>query len=639
LATFPNACGFVLEHWYAPEQSQVVPISVRPSSREGTSVGPSFRLFVRALGTTPETVDEAQPVTTAGVILAYAGRIDNRNEVADRLGRPDLLRATDGAILAESYAAWGDTFPAKVLGEYSFALIDRRTGGLVAGRDSLGIGHLFHCEDAHSLWVASNLELLLDALPQWPSLDRPALAEYFASGGNLAMGNTIFSGIREMPAAHVIRGSRGKPVIRRYWQPNPERLLRGSSDDYDGELRRLLSEATRAAMRSSTPVWSDLSGGLDSSSVTAVAAMLTNNGYGPKHGLAAFSLMRSKTKSEEAEYQGVFLATYPLEHHTLDVDAHLPFANVDESPWCHPSHLGLYRPLTRAASKLFRSRGVHAHLNGRGGDVIFCGDHFPPVFLSELARGFKWGRWLRDMRQWARRGERSVANLLWHCSLAGANDYYAGEKRGTDIPRWIAPDFGTAVHSAISRPWQLGERLYGSPAREMLYRGITRISSTRRFITVGDERHPLLYRPLIEFVLALPWEHLVQPETDRVIQRRALRGILPEPIRTRLTKDTATHSLLRGVREGWSNISDVVQGRRIAQLGLVEPAAFRSACEQLRHGLIGNHLRYLIAALSLEMWLRSKESHGRSGGSDGHFWSLTADPVKPSPDREVSVGF
>jgi asparagine synthase (glutamine-hydrolysing) len=619
VGAFLNAHGFVLQYNRADRDDPAASIGSR-SPHEGTAGGARFRVFVRPFVTTPEAVGERQPIATPFVVLAYAGRIDNREDISHRLGRPGLRRAADGEILAEAYGAWGADFPAKVLGEYSFALIDRRSGQLVAGRDSLGIGRLFRCDHASGTWVASSLELLLDALPAWPSLDRGSLAEYFATGGLLSSGHTIFTGMSETPAAHVLVQSRDTATVRRYWQPDPERRVSFRRDeDYDEALRSLLFDAVRASLRSSTPVWSDLSGGLDSSSVLAAATLLDRSGCGDGHGLAAFSQVMSETvASDEGEFQREFLAAYPLDHHTVDVDAYRCFEMIDDTPSCHPSKATLYRSLSDAMSRLFAAHGVRAHLTGRGGDVLFCGDHCPPLHLAELVRDRKWGAWLRETRQWARQGERSFGNLVWHCSRGSLADPYAGREKGVP-PAWLPPGFRTDVQSAESAPWHSGERLYRSPAREFFYRSIMYISSIARFVAVGDERHPLLYRPLVEFVLALPWEQLLRPDQDRVIQRRALRGILPEAIRQRRSKATATHLLLKGYREGWPRIRDLTKGRRLAALGLVEPSAFEAACERLRHGLSGKHLRFYVAALTLEMWLRANERHRQDATVDPFF--------------------
>jgi asparagine synthase (glutamine-hydrolysing) len=490
----------------------------------------------------------------------------------------------------------------------------------VAARDSLGIGRLFRYDEAGAIWMASSLEMLLGALPKRPTFDRASLAEYIAGGGSMASGRTIYDGIRELPAAHVLVHTGRAMSVRRYWQPDPERrlALRGAGE-YDEAFRCLLFDAVRASLRSNTPVWSDLSGGLDSSTVTAAAALLERSGSGSSfsNGVGAFSLVGE----DQSEYQQEFLAAYPIEHHRVDTDQH-PLVDHDEPPSCHPSKAILSRPIFDAAAKLFTFYGVRTHLTGRGGEALFCGDAFPPLYLSELFRGLRWTRWFREASEWERLGHRSYWHLLWDCSLGRLTNPNDGASRSSSRlpPHWLAPGFVDQVRAAEKEPLSAGPRLYDSPARELHYRSILEKSKGARFMRVADERHPLLYRPLVEFALALPWEQMLRPDQDRLIQRRSLRGILPERIRLRTSKGSATLPLLlRGLRDSWPKVQPLTLGHHLARLDLVRAPAFQAACERLRHGLPVNQLRHFTAALSLEIWLRANERPQRDGPLAAYF--------------------
>lgn len=111
----------------------------------------------------------------------------------------------------------------------------------------------------------------------------------------------------------------------------------------------------------------------------------------------------------------------------------------------------------------------------------------------------------------------------------------------------------------------------------------------------------------------------MRPDQDRIIQRRALRGILPERIRLRTSKGSGTPPLLRGLRDAWPKLQPITMGRRLARLDLVRASAFQAACDRLRHGLLADQLRYFIAALSLEIWLRANESPQRDTSLAAYF--------------------
>ncbi len=609
--------GFVVRYMKAIDEQQPPVLDVCQDDRIGLAAGRRFRLLVRPLPTTPEAEAERQPYVFGHTVAVYQGRIDNRREIIDRIGDSLLEQVGDSELIARAYSKWGANFPAIVLGEYSFALINQHTEQLIAGRDSLGIGHLFQYQDTSAVWVASNLEILLAALPSRPSFDRSALAEYIATGGLLVSGRTIYTGIDEVPAAHVLVQSGAAVTVTRYWEPVPESQarLRGP-DEYDEEFRSILSAAVKAALRSNTPVWSDLSGGLDSSTVTALAASLDCSG---NDGITAFSMSASMTAlSNESPFQDDFIARYPIQQHRLDIDDYLSFG-TPEPPSCHPSKAIIYRPIRQATAELFAQHGAQTHLTGRGGDNIFCGDEFPPRYLAGLLRGLKLRQWIREINDWARQGKRSLWNLVWHCSRSSLTDLYAGEADRGIVPTWLIAPFRDQVTQIDEGQWTSGYRLYSDPGRELQYRSIQMTSRVVRFMPVGDERHPLLYRPLVEFVLDLPWEHLLRPDENRIIQRRALRNVLPESIRLRTSKTSATPVFLRGLRRHWTTVRHYTEGRRLAELDILDPIPFHAACERLRHGLLAKQFRYLVGALTLEIWLEANSNPVRDQATAGFF--------------------
>lgn len=139
------------------------------------------------------------------------------------------------------------------------------------------------------------------------------------------------------------------------------------------------------------------------------------------------------------------------------------------------------------------------------------------------------------------------------------------------------------------------------------FRSISHTASTDFFVRVGREWHPLLYRPLVEFMLSVPWKFLIDPKIDRVIHREVTKGLLPESIRRRTSKGNGTPLFLRSVRVNWPRIEPVLLRSRLAEMGLVEQAAFATAGRRLRHGVMSKQFRYMAGALSLELWLRSRE--------------------------------
>jgi asparagine synthase (glutamine-hydrolysing) len=554
------------------------------------------------------------PFIGGDVIVACTGHVDNAEEIARALGSPDLGGRSDAEVLAAAYSRWGERFPAHVVGHYSCVVFDRERGSLVAVRGDLGVEPLFRVVRHGVVWIASSLDLLLAVHSTRPPLEDGGLADYVASGGLINSGRTVYAEIDQVPPHHVLVFDGTRTKERCYWAPDASAASHVRSlDDTAAYLQSLLREAVRPAVRASSPAWSDLSGGLDSSTVTAFAALLCQAGEASGGTVEAFSLTASETKaSDEGRFQHDFLGMYPLPRHWLDMDRYVRYS--DEGPtFCHPSRAILDRPLWGEANRLFDVNSVGVHLTGLGGDAVFCGDGFPPLYLSELVRARRWRDWLREIRKWSSVGDRSLWNLMRHCSGTVLTDTYAGAPQGS-APLWLRTPFRDAVRGHDEGRWRSGNRVFESPARELQWRSIAQLASTERFLRVGNEWHPLLYRPLVEFMLSVPWPYLIGPTMNRVVHREATKLILPDSIRLRKSKGDGMPLYMRSVRVNWPRIERLLLRSRLADMGLVEPSLFKTAIERLRHGVLAKHFRYFAGVLSLEIWLQSKDSRGLAVG-------------------------
>ena len=124
---------------------------------------------------------------------------------------------------------------------------------------------------------------------------------------------------------------------------------------------------------------------------------------------------------------------------------------------------------------------------------------------------------------------------------------------------------------------------------------------------VADERLPLVHRPLVEFLLGLEWNFVVAPNTERLLMRRSLGGVLPELASS--TKECRTAygaALYEGLRTAWPRVSPFVTGERLAELGVVELRQFRAAIDAMKAGYEGPNPQIGRTALYLETWLGLK---------------------------------
>ncbi len=557
-------------------------------------------IVIRRYPATPESASEDQPVITPTVVLAYEGRVDNREEIGYALGLPRLAQQPDGAVLAAAYDAWGERLSAKAIGEYAYVAFDRRTQRLVAGQDSLGVRRLYYCTIGERFLITSNLRLLFQQFPETrPQYDREVLREYFAGIMTPWSGRTIWRGIRELGRGSVLVQRGQKLEEQTAWRPDPSRRERFRSPaEVDEMFRVLLFDAVRAALRSPGPVLCDLSGGYDSSTICSVAALLTgaSESLGPVIGWSLVS------RSDEGAFQDSVRRQYRIESHTVDLESHLPFQTLTDT---EIPTLGFVQQgsVERALLEFTSARGIRSRLKGTGADALFNKGGEAPVYLSDWIREGRFTAWARHFVAYLKGGSFNAWHLLRDCTV-GSLDVYAGKFRES-IPSWITPAFREEIRQANHEYLHTRPRTFRSDARERMYRW------TLCFIpyigrSLPDERMPLLYRPLVEFILGLDWLYIVHPNENRVLMRRSLRGILPEAVRTGEVQTAFSAALLEGLRAAWPRLSHFVTGDQLGELGVVEPKAFRANLEAMRAGYPGPNMQFSSTALYLETWLGFK---------------------------------
>ena len=118
-----------------------------------------------------------------------------------------------------------------------------------------------------------------------------------------------------------------------------------------------------------------------------------------------------------------------------------------------------------------------------------------------------------------------------------------------------------------------------------------------------ETRNPLLYRPLVEFMYAIPWEQKLSPQVDRCLQRRALKGVLPEVVRRRGHKAVGTWSFIEGIRRSGVWREYLCDQVKMAELGMVDAERWRQGVRQASIGQTHGD-RFFLTGVAIEAWLK-----------------------------------
>jgi asparagine synthase (glutamine-hydrolysing) len=205
-----------------------------------------------------------------GSWLTFNGEIYNYRELRDELGEHRFRTTTDSETLLVGYESWGDAMIEHLRGMFAFGLYDAGADRLVVGRDRLGIKPLCYTVVDGCLYFASEAKALLPVLPEVrtsPNALRDYLTFQFCLGGK-----TLFEGINELAAGHLLVVEGGSVTVRKYWDIDFVIDEDSSEAELDRRLEELLVESTDLHLRADVPVGGYVSGGLDSSLVAALAS-------------------------------------------------------------------------------------------------------------------------------------------------------------------------------------------------------------------------------------------------------------------------------------------------------------------------------------------------------------------------------
>ena len=581
-------------------------------------VDDSIGLAHLAFNTTPESVDETQPLVDrrSSLSVILDGRVDNRDALLSDLAAAgaDVRSGTDVEIILRAYQTWGERCPTHIVGDFAFVIWDGRRRRLVCARDPLGYRPLCYHLDERTLLVGSEPRQILDAGGLAREPNEGMIAEYLA-GAVASKEDTLFARVRRVPPGHVLIVESSRTRVTRFWPTDASRTLRYADDaEYGEHLRSILAEAVRCRLRSRGPVAAELSGGLDSSSVVAMASSLSAGGETRPE---TFSLSFPGLGCDESAFVRDMTRRWDLRAHTLDWHAPADRGYTDAVG----RHLDLpsypNAAMSRPLRSLARDRGFRVLLTGYGGDQWLTGS---PRHYADLLRH---GRLATLLREWRcdtadpaiRTPAFSLLRLgVWPLVPSRARQLFDAAARRPTPPPWIGRDFAERVH-LLDRVERRDDGLdFPSLAQRDLYRMSTSGLEVhfaeveeRSTAALGIEtRHPLMDRRLVEFALALPGEQRRQRGRSKHVLRQALGGLLPDSVVRRTRKAEFSHAFPAAFRALGGE--DAFASLRIASMGWVDGERVRGMYRRMTdlHGRgddgYARHVWPLWRTLAIELW-------------------------------------
>lgn len=558
-----------------------------------------------------------QPMIRGDLVLVYNGEVYNYVELAGELralGRT-FQGSSDTEVILNAYDQWGLDCLAKFNGMFALALWDGRRKRLVLARDRFGIKPLYYYLQAGRLVFGSEIKAVLAHPEVAAEPDRFALFNYLARNYRFVDGRptSFFDKIRQVePGCFVLADRRGL-TERRWYALDPARPAPALTEDEAVEgYRTLLRDAIRIRLRSDVPVAFTLSGGMDSSAVTAISAQE----LGP--GLPVFSACYEVEPFDEQKFiaptvastKALWTKVFPGPDDLIDTTRAM-IAAFDE-PVCTVTFYAHWQVMAQV-----HAQGLKVILNGHGADELTAGyyDHF----LHRLADLHLLGRRAEfeaeRQRLIERHGDHRAGLLKNYLDLVQRRIPYMTDYLTAFTPyeACLEPEFRAAfAHpkpDSSPFPSILSNRLYN----ELSHETVPAMLKAEDRVTMAfsiESRLPFLDYRLVEFCFALPNRYKIFEGLGKHVQRRALRGILPEAVTGRIDKvgfNAPSEIWFRGPLK--SRLQEFFAGAKFFDRGLVQRPLFEKIMNEHLAGQ-ANHYMFLWQCLNLELWFEQYFDRG-----------------------------
>lgn len=526
-------------------------------------------------------------------------RLDNREELGSLAG-VKVNGVCDLELVLAAIDRCGPDVVPRILGDFSFVAWDAAAQKLIAARDAFGVKPLFYRRTREHLALSSRLEPLCGA----EEIDTEYVAD-FLIGLPGPSPRTIWRDTVQLEPG-VILVQRGSVAAQsRYWSAHSfEPAARANEGKATERFRELFLGAVRQRVaRGET--WAQLSGGLDSSSVVSAAEWLRET-FGAAGLSGTVTLSDSLGTGDERRYSDQVVQRYGLRNEVL----------WNYGPWrmdgaCAPAASDEPSPLFP-----FYTRDQHTveRVAQNGGRVLLSGlgsDHYMYGTLSYMADMLVRGSIRatgREVLGWAMQTRRS----FWSTARANVLNpilYNVSRRKALAVPCWMSGEFARR-HRVLDRLAEIRSP-HARLGRLFSTHSATELARVSNWVQRGpfqddlEVRYPFLSRELVEFTLQLPVSMKVRPQGRKWVLRQAMRGILPEGVRTRTHKGGIDARILATLEQERRLIDALTADPCLAQLGCVDRDELRKTIELARRGDRQNTV-HVLSVLALESWLRAR---------------------------------
>lgn len=551
-------------------------------------------IAVQRMKSTPQSLTETQPLThPSGVVLGFDGRLDNREELLRQLAPMEGLTADapDPTFVLAAYLQGKENFPERLAGEFALALWDSPARRLILARDPMGSVPIYYSQAGEHFLFATEIKALLAHPAVRTRPNDAALAEYIYRAYDYTdESKTFFANIHTVAPGQRLRVTPHRMTTDRFWDFDTARQVRYQTDEeYVEAYKEQFFTAVKRRLRSAFPVSIMVSGGLDSSSIFCTALALKAESPTSLPELSGVSAVPEAPFPNESEYQkiieeacGVTLRKIPIRQTSALEEAARDIYWL-EAPFAQ------WRDWKRIWEES-HDYGSRVVLSGFFGDQILAS----PPYMVDLFFQFRWGALKKHFEGFCHFHAETSPSAHRH-NLFQLLKYYAVPEWARPVYRilkkyfghrqeglgWYSERFAALADPMRPRPHpqpHLGPGKGSAHARGLYHLARSTMHTQRTTMDSLWESHyhlhtsyPFRDRDLIAFLMAIPGEKVFLNGAVRGLHREAMRGVLPEAIRTRTDKAYFTALGQQGVFQDLMKVEKTLPTSMAARLGYLRP--------------------------------------------------------------------
>lgn len=487
----------------------------------------------------------AQPFHYMGrYTVIHNGEIYNYIELRDDLRSKGYTFTTgsDTEVIAAAYDHYMDECVEHFDGMFAFAIWDAEEEELFAARDRFGEKPFYYSYDGRDLIFASEMKALwaagVERIPNLHLLFNFITIGYTDNPEHPA--ETFYTNINKLPAASRLyfTPSFNSLIISKYWRLNEECSRQPNDRDVIEKFDHLLQSSIRRRLRSDVEIGTSLSGGLDSSSIAALATMLDNDGRNSKRPLNAFTAIFPGFENDEAESAAAITSRFDLRSHTVAVTVDdfvndwARFVEIQEEPFGSASAYAQYK-----VYELAKTHGVKVLLDGQGADET----------LGGYTRYYKW-YWqeLFQRRKLVRSKELKAARAIGVtepfnykniiaalfpdiASVILERQYLVNALRHQDLTREFIKLQSREAYYAAPSTFDLNGALYFNTCVHGLEE-LLRLADRNSMAHGRESRLPFLSHELVEYLFSLPPNYKIRNGWTKWLLRTTMDKRLPSEV-------------------------------------------------------------------------------------------------------------